>query len=153
MKDFSVELERLADDLKRSLVGNGVPVKVALEMATNKTVEVCKKSAGNDYVKTIIAAGRFDNPKEVITKFSLEETEQSKNSQVLAIRNQQSRGFGRATFPRGFNYYGNGIQNRGNNYQQYRNRGGRGQFNNRNIRVVEAQENLDAPAEAAGYQN
>ena len=150
LSEFSKEVEKLADQLKRSLTVSGVPSKIAQEMVTNKVTELCKKSADSEYIRTIMAAGRFETPKEAITKFALEQTEQTKNSQVLAMYHQEERGPIRGYNNQRFsNYRGRfGGQNRNRGFN---NRGGRGHFNNR-VRVVEA-ENLDLPAEAAGYQN
>lgn len=110
------------------------------------TVEMCKSNARNDYVKTVIAATTFTEPKEVLAKFVVESTSEKdkKEAQILNFSSNRGRnghGRGRDRTQNGNfrqnNNFNNGQQQNRRNYNnngQYRNNwynNGRGYGNGR----------------------
>lgn len=69
---FSERAEELAEQYRRSLCVEGFSKEKAKELAIEKTVEMCRKSARSDTVKAVIAATKFSEPKEVIAKMIIE---------------------------------------------------------------------------------
>lgn len=69
---FSEQAEKLAEQFRRSLVIEGFSKEKAKEIAIEKTVDMCRKSARNDTVKAVLAATKFSEPKEVIAKMIVE---------------------------------------------------------------------------------
>ena len=69
---FAEQAEALADQFRRSLCVEGFSKEKAKEMAVEKTVEMCRRSAKNDTVKAVIAASKFTEPKEVVAKMIVE---------------------------------------------------------------------------------
>lgn len=69
---FSQRAEDLAEQYRRSLCKEGYSKAKAKELAIEKTVDLCRRSARNDQVKSIIAATAFTDPKEVIAKMIVE---------------------------------------------------------------------------------
>lgn len=131
LTDFTQKAEELAEALQRSLVVEGISKPKALEMAVDKTIEMCRKSAKTDMVKSVLASKPFTTPKEVVATFIIQNATEMQEKQVLAFHSQnnftnnKNRGNYRGNF-RG-NYRGN---NRGN-YNNYRGRGNfRGNFQN-----------------------
>lgn len=134
------QAEELAEALERTLVIEGTTQAKARQMATEKTVDMCRINARSDLLKSVLASSTFVNPKDVIAKYV---TESSKETQVLAIYNNRfgnnnNRGRGRGRGGR----YNNNNGNRNNNYNNNNNngngynnnyrgkRGGRGNNNN-----------------------
>lgn len=69
---FTDLAEKLSEDFRRSLVMEGIPRNKAQEMTIKKTVELCRKTARSEIVKSVLSAARFSSPKEVIAKFVTE---------------------------------------------------------------------------------
>lgn len=70
--DFSKyheEAEKLAEQLRRSLISEGFAKTKANELTIDKTIEMCRKSARNDVVKSVISSTHYSTPGEVIAKF------------------------------------------------------------------------------------
>lgn len=156
VQDFCKEADELAENLKRSLVLEGITGGKASEMVIDKTIEMCRSCTRSDLVKAVLAATTYHDHKEVVAKLVLEASTEVKEKQVLAYRAQgkykKNRGRGRGQ-------YGNQYsQQRGNNHRQQgynktfynsnRGRGrGRGGYNNndRSVRVIEASGNSEVP--------
>ena len=85
-QEFSKQVEDLADALERSLVIEGITKVKAQEIAVEQTVSVCRLNARTDLVKSILASTPFSNPKEVVAKLVVEQTNEVKEKQVLAFR-------------------------------------------------------------------
>lgn len=134
VQDFSKVAEELADSFKRSLIVEGITQAKANEMAIDKTIEMCRASAKNDLVKSILAASTFENTKEVIAKLVVETATDNTEKQVLAYQKFQNNNRGRGRGNNRFNNY-NGRRNFNNNNNDRRgnnnNRRGRGRGNNR----------------------
>lgn len=71
-QEFAKLAEKLAEDLKRSLIIEGISLPKANEMTTDKTVELCRANVKSDLVKSILASTTFENFKEVVAKFIVE---------------------------------------------------------------------------------
>lgn len=69
---FSERAEELAEQYRRSLYSEGFSKEKAKEIAIEKTVDLCRKSARSDTVKAVLAASKFSEPKEVIAKMIVE---------------------------------------------------------------------------------
>lgn len=144
LTDFSSSVESLADKLIASLIYEGVRKDKAKQMATKLVIENCKKSARNDYIKTILASCSFASPKEVLTKFRTEIADLTKEKQLLAYQSvpggsqhqpylypnrgkPNNRGFYNSNYNHNgyrnnhYSHYSNGNHN---NYYSNSNRGG-----------------------------
>lgn len=142
---FSEEAEKLAENLRRSLVVEGMSKAKAREITIKKTVELCRKTARSDVVKSVVSSAHFDTPAEAIAKLITESTiARNENTEAKNFQQKRSRGqfsnrgrqFSRnrpqgnqsgSSFRGGFggNNRGGGFQNRQNNFR------GRGQTENR----------------------
>lgn len=69
---FSQRAEELAEQYRRSLCNEGYSKAKAKQLSIERTVDLCRRSARNDQVKSIIAATTFTEPKEVIAKMIVE---------------------------------------------------------------------------------
>lgn len=125
--DFTKQAEDLADALKRSLILEGITKAKAHEMAIEQTVTVCRLNTKSTLVKSILASTRFADPKEVVAKLVVEQSNEAKEHQVLSFRAQNR------------NMNSNRYQHnsyRGNNNNGHRNNSYRGNnrrnSNNRN---------------------
>lgn len=132
VEDFTKKVNDLADSLNRSLLMEGTSQIKAQSIVNKKVVEICRKNATSQTLNTIIAASTFQNHKEILAKFSLESTNEAKNSQILSFqrkrytnrssnnnntrdnRNQNNRQFSRQ-------YQNNPRNNNRQRNQQYRN--------------------------------
>lgn len=128
--DFSKQAEDLADALKRSLILEGITKTKAHEMAIEQTVSVCRLNAKSTLVKSILASSTFSDPKEVVAKLVVEQTNEVKEQQVLSFRahsknkntnyrNQNNSYRGQYNGYR--NNYSRGNNRRNANTQNYRN--------------------------------
>lgn len=137
MQEFSEQAEKLAEALQRTLIIEGISQEKAKEMATERTIDLCRQSSKNDFVRSVIAATSFQTPKDVLAKFAVENSKEKTEKQILAFRsqnyrtnqNRQSNGRGRG------NFNGNRQRNHhnNNNYQNNTNNGNNN-FNSRNFR-------------------
>lgn len=64
---FSEKAEKLAEDYRRGLVSEGVPLTLAEKMTIDRTIELCRKTARSDVVKSILESKQFATPKEVVS--------------------------------------------------------------------------------------
>lgn len=113
--DFAKNVEELADALERSLVIEGITKDKAHEMATEQTINVCRSNAKSDMVKAILASTAFKEPKDVVAKLIVEESNTERQTQVLSMRYSKNRS--------NFYHKNNNYQpSRGNNHNNYRNR-------------------------------
>lgn len=133
---FAEQAEKLADDFKRSLCLEGFSRDKAKEIAIEKTVEMCRKSAKNDTVKAILAATKFSEPKEAIAKMIIE----INNLKQDRVQTSYSHKYGNSNKFSGNNNNrsnngrnGNGSQNNGYQNNGYQNNGrSNGNRNNSN---------------------
>lgn len=177
LQTFQEKAEELSEKLRRAYISDGIPEAVARKMVVSKAVEMCKASARTDYVKTVIASAHFDEPKDVLAKFVVEvtsETKEKKEAQVLNFssnRGRGGRGRGRGKYQNGSNgQNGNGqYQNRRNFNNNYNNNGqyrsnwhnngrgrGRGRQqnndNNQYVRIIQQPGNEQSPSAEGAAQ-
>lgn len=139
---FAKSAEELSEAYRRSLVADGLTRAKAHEMTIKKTKELCRKTARNEIVKSVIAATHFEEPKEVIAKFIVEndvarreyrETQAAKARQSNTNTNQRggnsNRGRGNGRFQNN-RYHNNGNRQYNNGQNQNQNRNHRGGYNN-----------------------
>lgn len=69
---FAEQAELLAEQFRRSLVVEGFSKEKAKELAIEKTVEMCRKSARSSSVISVLASREFKEPKEVVAKMIIE---------------------------------------------------------------------------------
>lgn len=170
-QDFSKETELLAEALQRTLIIEGMTKEKAKEETIEKTIEICRKSAHSDVVRSILGASSFSTPQEVISKFIVENTTDKSEKQILAFRAYQSkqrtqtRGRGNFRGQNSRNQYHSQYNNQNNdgNYRnnnnsnwrgqnRYRGRGrgnGRGNYGNNRNAQINMLENTTAPASGA----
>lgn len=138
-QEFAKQAEKLAEELKRSLVIEGIALPKANEITTDKTIELCRANAKTDLVKSILASSTFENSKEVVAKYIIESANQKIEHQIFTFQSNRKIFKKRDDNRRGrsfYNRYNNGNRNTDNNRYPYNNnyrrgRGrGRGYFNN-----------------------
>lgn len=118
--DFAKQSEELADALERSLVIEGITKDKAHEMAIEQTINVCRLNARSDLVKSILASTSFSDPKDVVAKLVVEQTNETKEKQVLAFQ-YQGNNVNSFSNRNNFNHFNN---NRGNNFNRFSNNRG-----------------------------
>lgn len=177
MTEFSTQADQLAEALERSLALEGISQDKAREMTVEKAVELCRNLSRSDLVKSVLAATRFDSPKDVFSKFIVEADTETKEKQILAYRQMQKRdnprgrgskgksnynNRGRGGYQNNYNGNGqNGSRNYNNNYNgnfrsNSRGRGGgrgRGNYNNYQEHNVRYTENAGGPQDWRANQN
>lgn len=57
-------------------------------MAIDQTINVCRLNAKSGLVKSILASTYFTDPKDVVAKLIIEESNEIKEKQVLAFRTE-----------------------------------------------------------------
>lgn len=122
-EEFATKAEELADALRRTLIIEGMTAAKANEISIDKTVQLCRKSANSDLVKSVLASTAFRTPKEVIAKMITESDTHVKEQQILRCQK-----FGKNQNGNNAGY--SGKRGRGNGNQ--RNNGQNGNFNNFN---------------------
>lgn len=149
---FTAEAEKLADALRRSLIKEGISQAKADQMTIAKTIEICRKTARNETVKSVLSSTKYESPSEVLSKLVTEtdvarreykESQQSKSKKSNGNnsnrnKNFHSRGGNNGNSFSNRNRNGNDYKSDNKNFQGNRNgnssnyRGnGRGNFNNR----------------------
>lgn len=134
MTEFTDQAEKLADVLQRSLIIEGITHDKAKEMTIEKTVELCRNATRSDLVKSILAATKFDSPKEVVAKYVIEGNTEEKEKQILQFKSYQKRGNGNGNgYNKNKNFRYSQNKNGNQNYQNYQNSNyrGRGKFRGR----------------------
>ena len=148
LSSFSDRINELAESLQRALVIEGISPNKAQEMVIQKTVEVCRTNARSDLVKAVLASSKFENHKEVVSKFLIEIDTQNHEKQIMAYRstkfrkqnhyrnNKANNNGNKGNYHK--NYYNNGHYsgNKSNNYKNKNNYKSQNGDNNRAIRCV-----------------
>lgn len=65
---FTKQCENLAEQLKNSYISEKYGKEKAIELAIEKTVETCRRQAGMETVKSVLASTKFNSPSEVVAK-------------------------------------------------------------------------------------
>lgn len=66
---FSEEAEKLTEALRRSYISEGLTKDKAKEITIEKTIDMCRRSARNDIVKSVLSSTAYETPSEVIAKY------------------------------------------------------------------------------------
>lgn len=177
---FTETAEKQIEAFRRSLVNEGITKQKSQEMAIKKTVEICRKIARSEIVKSVLAATQYDTPADVLAKFVTEndiarkekrEAENGKNNQNRNKQFDNKKKFNKnGNYKSGKNNHrnqdgGNNNQgNRNNNRNGNNNRQGQGSGQNRHrnnnnnnnnrehtIRLVQG--NAPAPPAGGSQQN
>lgn len=161
--DFTKKAEDLADALRRSLIIEGVSPQKAEELTITKTVELCRSCTTSDVVKAVIAATKFESPKEALAKWVTESSVQVKEKQVLTFRQITRNRYDSNTKNRGYNRFNQNNRPQRNNfrhdfnrskytnnrYNQNNNRRNNNDNNRNNnrrfVRTIKASENSESP--------
>lgn len=154
LQNFAKQVEDLSDAFRRALVTDGMPHNLAEKQVIDKTIELCRSNAKNETVKAVLAATKFENPKEVVAKFIVESNTTRQEAQINAYRNfqnvnrqngnQRGRNNNRgANRVHGRNNRNSGYNNNGNqNFQNNnRNQNSRNNYRNQNFRNNNGQSN------------
>lgn len=138
---FATEVEKLAEALRRTLIVEGLTKAKAEEMTIKKTVEICRKTAKNEVVKSVLASTKYDTPADVIATFITQ-------SDIARREFKEAQNSGKKA--NNGNGNGNGKQNRffnknrsGNNGQNNQGSNGRGNSNFRGRGRGQNQQNRD----------
>lgn len=108
--EFTQEAEKLAKAFRRSLVVSGISQQKAQEMTIKKTVELYRKTARSEIVKSVLASSHYEQPATLVTQNDMAKKEKAESD---AFKGQQSKN--------------SGVQNRNGKPNQKGN--GRGNFN------------------------
>lgn len=113
--EYATRAEDLAEQFNRSLILENVPSETANAMTIEKTIDLCTSNTRSQIVKSVLESTKFDDPKEVIATYIIQERKHNPNeTQVLAF--QQTNRFNRnRNFGNAQRYQRNGYQN--NNYR------------------------------------
>lgn len=136
--DYAKKAEDLAEQFNRSLILEKIPTDTANEMTIDKTIELCLANTRSQVVQSVLESTHFDDPKEVIAKYIIQERKQQgvSNNQVLAMhrnnRFNNNRNFQQNRFQRN-NYNNNHNRNRNNDQRPNFNRNN-AQHNRNNFR-------------------
>lgn len=154
LQNFAKQVEDLSDAFRRALVTDGMPHNLAEKQVIEKTIELCRSNAKNETVKAVLAATKFENPKEVVAKFIVESNTTRQEAQINAYRNfrnvnrqngnQRGRNNNRgANRVHGRNNRNSGYNNNENqNFQNNnRNQNSRNNYRNQNSRNNNGQSN------------
>lgn len=163
---FTEQVEKQAEQYRRSLVNEGISKEKAKEMAIKKTVQLCRKTARTEIVKSVLASTKYETPAEVLAKFVTEnevarkEKHEAENFKGNKNFKGGNNGKNKNTYKNGqknnkFNKQNNGNSNKNSNsfnkgnkngnYKENRNRSGEA-----TIRFVQG--NAPAPP-SGGEQN
>lgn len=152
LSKFSEQAEKLAEAFRRTLIVEGISKAKAQEMTINKTIEICRKTARSETVKSVLAAKTFESPSEVVAKFVTENTiarreykeAQSFKGKRFPNNNSNNNRQPNKSNNRNFdnrnnggvrpnnNRYNNNNNNGGNNNRQNNNFNNNRRFNNNN---------------------
>lgn len=130
-EEFAEKAEELANALRRTLVFEGIPAKIAEEKSVEETVKLCRKFTNSDVGKAVLDASTFKTPKDVIAKLITSNEQGARDKQILHYKqNAQRQNPGRGKFGRGRG--GNNFRNNNQNFNNYNNYNGgfNGRYNN-----------------------
>lgn len=148
MTDFCTSVEKLAEKYNESLMVEGCSQEKALEMTLSKVVELCRKQSSSVLVKSVLTSSVFKHPKEVLSKFVKEVSQEVKEPQKLQYtantnqncancRGRYNQTAQRANY-RSFN---------GNYYNRFQRQSQPFRYNrSNNVRVMQA-ENVNLPSD------
>lgn len=131
---FATEIEKLAENLNRAYISEGVPSEVAGRYTTEQVVKSLSVNSNTEKSRVVMEAGTFNSVQEAVTKFVDVNTAASSNTPHVLFtrafrRNNYYRGGGRRHYDN--NYRNNYRQSCNNNSERAR-RNNRFDSNNEN---------------------
>lgn len=129
---FVEKVEKLAEELRQSLVFEGHTKAKAKEMTVQKTVDLCYGLTRSDNVKSVLSSVQFAAPGEVVSKFIVQQDTVRQDNLTQRNNNNANgnRRFGRKF--RGNYRNGNYRQHNNNQNNNNNNNNNRGQNQNNN---------------------
>lgn len=136
LTNFSQRAEELAEQYRRSLCKEGYSKEKAKELAIEKTVDLCRRSARSEQVRSIIASKAFTEPKEVIAKMIVEinnlKLDKGATQYNHKYNNNQNKNGNNRTYKNNGNFNKHNNRNSGSSNSQNNNNNGRNWHNNNN---------------------
>lgn len=143
LSKFATETEKLGEAYRRSLIVEGITQAKAEELAIRKTIELCRKTAKADVVKSVLESNfaLYKTPTDVVATFITqsdiarreykEKEQKPKNQNSSNGKGNRSKQFNKNKNGGG-NQNGNRSDNRGNNrgHQNQNQQQNRGRNNN-----------------------
>lgn len=161
---FNEQAEKLAEAFKRSLIVEGISKTKAEEMAIKKTVDLCRKTARSEVVKSVLASTKFAAPADVLAKFVTENDvayRERKEANNFKNNGNNQRKFNKFDKNKKHNSQQNPQQNQNNQNKggqkyfgkkNYQNKQGKPNSGEHTIRIV-AQGNAPGPSTGGNQQN
>lgn len=153
---FAKQAEELAESLRRSLVIEGMSKKKAEEITIQKTVDLCRKTARSDVVKSVISSTAYTTPAEVIAKFITESDVARQEFQQKQSQMKNQNGGNKKFDKNKKGHFKNNFQNNfhqkndnkgGGNKKPYYNKYNKGNQNQRTETIRLVQGNPHIPSE------
>lgn len=86
---FPKKTENLSDALRRTLIIEGMTAAKTIEIAVEKTIDLCRKNTRSESIKSVITP--FTSPKEVVAKMLAQIDKVKNETQVLTYRASNTR--------------------------------------------------------------
>lgn len=128
---FAEEAEKLGESLRRSLISEKLTKEKAEELTIRRMVELCRKTARNDVVKSVLESTKYETSKEVIATF-ITQSDKAKSEYKETQANNAKKSTNTNTYNKSNkNSYKNKDGNGSNKNSSYRanNRNQNGQSN------------------------
>lgn len=180
--EYVTDIENLTKQLENAYISDGIPQTVAKKYSMETAVKSLIKNARSEKAKLLMQAATFTNMSEVITKFVDLSAESEDTVRINFVRNSNQnnythsayRGRNRQNFYRGRggrnnqnysnrfnsnrnqNFSGNSNRNQNWNNQDYTHRNSnqrQSQTQNRNVRVIEANQGNESTPQSAQLGN
>lgn len=119
---FAEEAEKLGEALRRSLIVEGLTKQKSEEMTIRRMVELCRKTAKADVVKSVLESTKYDSAADVIATFITQSDIARREYKETQLNRQKKSNSNNA---------GNGNGQRNKNYNKNRNNGGNRSNDNR----------------------
>lgn len=138
---FTKQCEELTQALRNSYISEKHTKEKATELTIKKTVEVCRRQARTEAVRSVLGAATFTSPSAVVSRLVTEQNTVNKERREMNSRNSgasgsnfyKKQGNGK-NFGKNFNRNGNKYGDNGNGHGKPHghNSGGRNNYNNYN---------------------
>lgn len=129
---FSEQAEELAEQYRRSLTKEGYSKDKAKELAIEKTVDLCRRSARSERVKAIMDATAFNDPKDVIAKMIISINNMKLDREATQTKQKYGNNQNRNSNNRNSNGNGNFNRNFNNNRNSNASNSQNGNYNRQN---------------------
>lgn len=112
---FAAEAEKLAEALRRTLIIEGLTRAKAEEMTIKKTVEICRKTAKSEVVKSVLSSRKYDTPADVIATFITQSDIARREYKEAQATQKKTNSGGNGNGKQGKSYNKNRNSNNGQN--------------------------------------